>query len=103
VAAADVKRLHDTAAELKDDKTALLASLELLRVLYRDALLGALGVGSGRVIHADLADHIGELSGRGPDRLRRRIDAVAEAETWLRGNVSSQLCLERMMLRLREC
>jgi hypothetical protein len=35
--------------------------------------------------------------------LRRRIDAVIEAEEQLKANVNPQLLLERMMLRLREC
>jgi DNA polymerase-3 subunit delta' len=95
--------LLDRAAALKDDKENLPASLELLRVLYRDALLVAMGVGGGRIVHADLDAELSTLSALGPDRLRRRIEAVAQAENALRGNVNPQLCLERMMLRLREC
>ena len=89
------------ATELKDDKASLPASLELLRVRYRDALLSSLGADEGRLVH-DAAE-VAPLATLGPDRLQRRIATVAEAELALRSNVSPQLCLERMMLRLREC
>jgi DNA polymerase-3 subunit delta' len=91
------------AAEIKDDKETLPQSLELLRVLYRDALLRSLGAEQGRLVHVAEAVPLGTLAALGPDRLRRRIEAVLAAETALRANVNPQLCLERMMLRLREC
>src|SRR5205823_686683 len=66
------------ASELKDDKDALPGSLELLRVLYRDALLTSMKAGAGRLVYD--APAIEELAALGPDRLQRRVAAVAEAE-----------------------
>ena len=103
VAAKSLPELLEIAAALKDDKEALPAGLELLRVLYRDALLTAVGVGEGRVVNADLGGEVERLAALGPSTLRRRIDAVIEAEEYLKANVNPQLLLERMMLRLREC
>ena len=103
VAAKTLPDLLDAAAALKDDKESLPAGLELLRVLYRDALVVAMGAGDGRVVNVDLAGEVERLAALGPSRLRRRIDAVLEAEEQLKGNVNPQLLLENMMLRLREC
>jgi DNA polymerase-3 subunit delta' len=103
VAAKTLPELLDAAAALKDDKENLPAGLELLRVLYRDALVTAMGAGEGRVVNADLSGEVERLAALGPSRLRRRIDAVIEAEEQFKANVNPQLLLERMMLRLREC
>jgi DNA polymerase-3 subunit delta' len=91
----------DAAARLKDQKEDLPVGLALLRALYRDALLFALGAADGRAVH-DRAE-VGALPDLGATTLRRRIDAVLAAEEALRANVSPQLCLEHLMLRLRAC
>jgi DNA polymerase-3 subunit delta' len=90
------------AVELKDERDELPSALELLRLAHRDALQTAVGAKAARSAGLEPAE-MEALTALGPGALRRRMDAVLEAEASLRANINAQLCLERLMMRLREC
>jgi DNA polymerase-3 subunit delta' len=101
----DVATTFAATAELGRDREALAEILELLRLLYRDALLVREGLAEvAPLVNADRGAAVEEIAAASsPLGLRRRLRAVAEAESALQGNVNGQLLLDRMVLKLGEC
>jgi DNA polymerase-3 subunit delta' len=86
----------DVAGELAGDRDEAAAMLSLLWVAYHDALLLQRGHGDGAG-----TDEVRRLAGRvGTRGLLVGLHAVEEADDALRGWVSPQLALERLVLQL---
>jgi DNA polymerase III subunit delta' len=100
----DVAASFAATAELGRDREALAEILEVLRLLYRDALLVNEGLAAAApLVNADrVADVERIAAASSPLGLRRRLRAVAEAEDALQANVNGQLLLDHMLLKLRE-
>jgi DNA polymerase III subunit delta' len=101
----DVAAMFAATADLGRDREALAEILELLRLLYRDALIVAEGlVAAAPLVNADRVAAVEQIAAASsPLGLRRRLRTVAEAEGALQGNVNGQLLLDRMVLELGQC
>jgi DNA polymerase-3 subunit delta' len=101
----DAAAMFAATAELGRDREALAEILELLRLLYRDALVVSEGLGAvASLVNADRAPAVEQIAAASsPLGLRRRLRTVAEAEAALQANVNGQLLLDRMVLKLGEC
>jgi DNA polymerase-3 subunit delta' len=101
----DMAAAFAATAELGRDRDALAEILELLRLLYRDALLVSERLDAvAPLVNADRPAAVEQIAaGSSPLGLRRRLRAVAEAEGALQGNVNGQLLLDRMVLKLGQC
>jgi DNA polymerase-3 subunit delta' len=91
--------LLDAAAEVAGDRDEAEATLDLMWVTYRDALLEAEGLAEGRV-PADRRAAAAELAARAPTRLVAGLRAVEEAREAVRGYVAPQLAFERLLIAL---
>jgi DNA polymerase-3 subunit delta' len=92
-------RIVDAAGELSGDREEAIATLELLWVTYHDAVVS----GAGGRPAADPAGEAALLGARVPtSSLLRALDAVLEASGAVRGYVSPQLAVERMLLRIHQ-
>ena len=87
----------EIAAELSGDRDEAMATLELVWLAYHDALIVQQGAGSAAVA----VDEVAKLAARvRPRSLLTGLRAVEEASDALRGYVSPQLALERLVLQL---
>jgi DNA polymerase-3 subunit delta' len=93
--------LLDAAAELAGDRDEAEATLDLLWVTYRDAVLLAEGLGEGRVATARAGD-AAPLATVPTASLLIGLHAVEEAREAIRGYVSPQLALEHLLIRLAD-
>ncbi|MSP60784.1 MAG: DNA polymerase III subunit delta' [Myxococcales bacterium] len=87
------------AAEVAGDRDEADATLELLWITFRDAILLAEGLGEGRVA-AQRREPAERLARRPATRLIAGLHAVEEARSAIRGFVSPQLAVEQLLLRL---
>jgi DNA polymerase-3 subunit delta' len=92
-------QLVEAAGELSGDREEALATLELLWVTYHDAVTGACGAGASLGPGSE-----GATLGQAVPvpRLLRGLLAVEEAGDAVRGYVSPQLAVERMLIRLHQ-
>ncbi len=101
-----VGSIMDTASRFggKDNRDGLVASLELLGRLYRDAMMAASGAIDLVLLTARQADIADVLDRAGPaplPKLRRALDALAEADAALLGNVNAVTAVEGLIFSLR--
>jgi len=101
----DVAAMFAATAELGRDREALAEILELLRLLYRDALMVAEGLTAvAPLVNSDRAAAVEQIAAASsPLALRRRLRTVAEAERALQANVNGPLLLDRLVLKLGQC
>jgi|SRR5579871_15130 len=96
----DAQSALDAAAEVAGDRDEAEATLDLLWLTYRDAVLVASGLADGRVAEARRA--AANALGRAPSSLLTGLHAVEEAREAVRGYVSPQLAVEHLLLRLAQ-
>ncbi len=96
----EVQAVLDAAAELAGDREEAEATLDLLWLTYRDAVLIAAGVGEGRVAAA--RRKAAEGLGRPAGSLIVGLHAVEEAREAVQGYVSPQLAFEHLLMRIAQ-
>ncbi len=99
--AGTARDLFETTSEAGKDRLFLAEVLDYMRVWFRDLLLMVEGLSEGRVINADQLSQLREEAAQERTRaLLRRIRAIDEAQTALRGNVNPTLVLENLVLQI---
>lgn len=89
------------AQKLASDKNHLLPSLEMMKQLLRDAVVGRWC--PEKIVNADLREAVGAIAARyGPEILLSKINVVADAEQAVRQHANQRLVLEAMALRLAD-
>jgi DNA polymerase-3 subunit delta' len=89
----------EAAAEVSGEREEALATLELLWVALHDGLARGAGVAAALPAHPD-SERLGAAVPTAA--LLRAIEAVQEASDAVRGYVSPQLAVERMLLRMQQ-
>lgn len=88
----------------KEARQGLVETLELLARLYRDALVAASGASELVTLSSKQQDIADVLDRAGPQplpRIRRALDALAEADEALTGNVNAVTAVEGLIFALR--
>jgi len=99
----DAVGLFQAATASGKDRLELQGALDSLRIWFRDQLLVAEGLDTGRLINRDLPEAArSEARSLGPRALFQRLRAVDDAQAALGRNVNTTLALEHLVLRLRE-
>ncbi len=101
--AADMIGLYDIVDEIKENRKALDSILEIMYMLYRDALVYIKTGDEGRLIQSDkLTEILTVAESSGSAALIKRCEAIEDTRVKLRNNGNAQLLLETLFFKIKE-
>ncbi len=100
---ADMIRLYDIIDGIKEDRERLVRMLEIIYMLYRDALVYIKTGDEKRLIQQDKINCISGIAQKaGSAALIRRCEAIEDTAVKLRNNGNAQLLLETLFFKIKE-
>lgn len=94
-------QLLEVAQGLSGDRRSLPVRLDLLKVLFRDAMLAHLDPDGGRLVNTDMLDRVEAVAARfDVDDILMRIEAIRVAQELLGRYVNSQIVMENLVTEL---